>query len=132
MKIIVAKSEIDAAGKTLGFGAAHAFEQFGALDAATGNREFDFEVLTRIMRSYTGKQPAPEPMIPPKKFTPPTEEQVAAWLIICAACPFVLKADVLKCGHERQTCATCSQGKSGLTAALKTFSFVCPERKLKS
>lgn len=51
MKITVAQTELDAAAKELGFGAAQAFAQFGQADAA-GNRVFDFERLAHIMSSY--------------------------------------------------------------------------------
>lgn len=130
---IVSQTDLDAAGKTWGFGAAHAFVEFGKEDGK-GNRVFDSEIWSRIVHGYKGKAPPHAPMTfaPMGKFTPPTDEQLAAWLKICEACPSVLKTNgVLKCGHARQTCATCGQGISGLATVLKTFSFACPEKKLK-
>lgn len=141
MKILIPKAEIAAEEKNHTFGFAHALNdpKLGEDDGA-GNIKMDANVFIRIKSRYVprpGQAPMSQAAVmnvltPPNRFKPPTEEQVAAWLEICAACPFVLKTnDVLKCGHARQTCATCGQGVSGLKTVLKTYSFACPEKKLK-
>ena len=118
MKILVTQSEIEAAGKTLGFGAVHAFEQFSTADA-NGNREFEFEMFSRIIRSYTGRQAAPEPMqnLAPSPAWNPAKaaDIIAARRKICGSCEWNI--DDL-CQHP--ACLTCP-GKQKNAGALLTF-----------
>jgi len=140
MNVTISKDELQRAIEGLNFGAGAAFADSGTFDAA-GNLTIDSAKLRRLENLYApkpGQKPLNEAAMkamfqpPTTRLRLPTDADVSAWLAICADCPFVKKLDggVLKCAHKNQTCPTCSQGTSGLAAALKTFSFRCPENKL--
>jgi hypothetical protein len=121
---IVAQTELDAAVPTLGFGAEHAFKEFG-VDDGKGNRVFDTAIWQRIIHSYTGKAPAPAPVA----YTAPTPWQpdkaaeiIAARHTACfggvdgaGKCDF--NVDGL-CQHP--ACKTCP-GKQRNAGALEAF-----------
>jgi hypothetical protein len=77
---IVSQTDLDDAGKTWGFGAAHAFVEFGKEDGK-GNRVFDSEIWARIKHNYAGKAPPAAPMV----FAAPTPWQPAKAAEIFAA-----------------------------------------------
>lgn len=144
MKVTISKADFEQAIAGLNFGADFALKQFGSV-AGDGSLTIESAILARIESQYRpkpGQKPVNEATIramtvlPPTKavlWKAPTDEQVAEWLKICEQCQFVAKLDggILKCNHKDQRCPGCSQGKSGLAAALKTFSFRCPIKALK-
>ena len=74
---IVSQTDLDAAGKAWGFGAAQAFIEFGVEDGK-GNRVFDSAIWNRITNSYKGKGPkggkgvfSPKGHMPADEFAPP-------------------------------------------------------------
>ena len=85
MKITITQTELDAAVKDLGFGAAQAFADFSTADAV-GNRVFDFDKLAHIVNSYRrGGQKQPAPYIAPRNHWNPAQavEIIAARRKVC-------------------------------------------------
>ena len=121
---IVSQTDLDAAGKAWGFGAAHAFEEFGVPDGK-GNRVFDSAIWNRITNSYKGKAPPHAPLA----FTAPPPWQPAKAAEIIAARRKICFGDetgVGKCEWnidaicQHPACKTCP-GKQKNTGALDAY-----------
>ena len=117
---IVSQTDLDAAGQTWGFGAAHAFEEFGVPDGK-GNRVFDSAIWNRIEHGYKGKQAAPAPMVAPpfngiKIRTP--EEKTALLEKFCKVCPSFKEPNC--------TAAHCCGGKLPVATMVNLTSTQCP------
>jgi hypothetical protein len=121
---IVSQTDLDDAGKTWGFGAAHAFVEFGKEDGK-GNRVFDSEIWARIKHNYAGKAPPAAPMV----FAAPTPRQPAKAADIIAARRTVCFGDETGKGKcewnidgicQHPACKTCpgKQKNSGALEAL--------------
>ena len=121
---IVAQTELDAAGQTWGFGAEHAFKEFGVEDG-NGNRVFDSEIWARIHHSYAGKAP----MAAPPHTSAQTPWQPAKAVEIIAARRVACFGDADGAGKcdfnvdglcQHPGCRTCP-GKQRNTGALEAF-----------
>ena len=117
---IVSQTDLDAAGKVWGFGAAQAFVEFGAEDGK-GNRVFDTAIWNRIQHGYKGKAPAAAPMaVPPfNGIRIRTAEEKAALLEkFCKVCPSFKEPNC--------TAAKCCGGKLPVATVVNLTSTQCP------
>jgi len=116
---IVAQTDLDALGKTMGFGAAHAFEEFGIPDGK-GNRVFDSAIWARIKHGYTGKAPPPVPMEQQfggiKIRTPEEKDELIEKF--CKVCPSYSPPNC--------TAQKCCGGKLPVQIAVNLTSTKCP------
>ena len=142
MKIIIPKESLDEIRADWHWNTEADLKKYGTATADGGYliQEEIYLRIRQVKKPQNGQKPLRQgdltnilaPVAPARKFEPPTSEKVGEWSKICSKCKFSsIASGVLKCVHPRQTCPTCSQGKSGLSEMLKTYSFRCPENLLK-
>ena len=133
---IVSQTDLDAAGKTWGFGAAHSFVEFGVEDGK-GNRVFDSEIWQRIVHGYKGKAPPAEPIVFSAQ-TPWNPAKAAEILAARRAACFGDDAGAGKCDWNVdglcqhigcKTCAGKQRNSGALEAFIKQPHSQCPAQK---